>query len=126
MAISQDFLDYVGELLAPLGTITSRRMFSGAGVYLDGMIIALILRDTFYFKVDDQTRPSFMEAGSNGPFVYDTQDGPRTMNGYWTAPERLFDEPEEFQAFARAALGVSLRSAKSKPAKRSARRKGAA
>jgi TfoX/Sxy family transcriptional regulator of competence genes len=39
--------------------ITTRRLFSGAGLYCDGVIFALILRDTLYFKVDDGNRRAY-------------------------------------------------------------------
>ena len=38
---------------------------------------------------------------------------------YWRAPERLYDEPDEFVEWARRALAVSLAS----PAKKKAKRK---
>jgi DNA transformation protein len=108
MSISSEFFAFVREQFAPLGLITSRRMFSGAGVYIDGMIVALLFDDELYFKTDDTTRPAF-EAEGCAPFGYDTKDGRRVLTSYWKAPERLFDEPDEMQAFARAALGVSRR-----------------
>jgi len=58
MALSADFLDFLQDQLRGLGRITSRRMFSGAGLYCEGVIFALILRDTLYFKVDDGNRPA--------------------------------------------------------------------
>ena len=45
MATRTEFLEFVTDQLAPLGHVTTRRMFSGAGVYCDGVIFALILRD---------------------------------------------------------------------------------
>ena len=44
MAPSADFLTFLQDQLRGLGTITSRRMFSGAGLYCDGLIFALIGR----------------------------------------------------------------------------------
>ncbi len=56
MASNPEFIAFVTDQLAPLGHVTTRRMFSGAGVYCDGVIFALILRDVVYFKVDDGNR----------------------------------------------------------------------
>ncbi len=68
MAPSADFLAFLTDQLRGLGTITTRRMFSGAGLYCDGLIFALILRDTLYFKVDDGNRQAY-EAEGLEPFT---------------------------------------------------------
>ena len=118
MPASADFIEFLREQLAPLGTITSRRMFSGASLYLDGTIFAYIFDDTLYFKVDAASRAMFEVEGST-PFTYDSKSGPRTINGMWRAPDRLFDDPDAMQEFARSALAAShRRAAKRKPKKR--------
>src|SRR5881275_310299 len=43
MAPSADFLEFLMDQLRGLGRITTRRMFSGAGLYCEGVIFALIL-----------------------------------------------------------------------------------
>lgn len=121
MAISDGFIAQVTEVLRPLGTITVRRMFGGAGVYCDGVIIALVNDDVLYLKTDDTTRPAFNAEGT-GPFRYATKDGEHTLTSYWRAPERLFDDEDEMLVWAKRALGVSraVGDAKTKTAKKSA------
>jgi DNA transformation protein len=90
-------------------------MFSGAGLYCDGLIFALILRDTLYFKVDDGNRQAYAAEGL-APFSYEADGEIRTIGAYWQVPERLFDEPDEMLDWARAALAASRRAAvKKKP-----------
>ena len=72
MAPSADFLEFLQDQLRGLGRITTRRMFSGAGLYCDGVIFALILRDTLYFKVDDGNRAAY-EAEGLEPFTYEAR-----------------------------------------------------
>ena len=69
MASSADFLEFLKDQLKGLGHVTTRRMFSGAGIYCDGVIFALLLRDTLYFKVDDGNRAAY-EAEGLKPFSY--------------------------------------------------------
>ena len=45
-------------------------MFGGAGVYCDGVMFALVPRDTLYFRVDDGNRAAY-EAEGLEPFTYD-------------------------------------------------------
>lgn len=112
--MSEPLHDLLIEHLAPLGRITVRRMFSGGGVYCDGVILALVLRDAVHFKVDDASRPDY-EAEGMAPFSYDTKTGRHVLTSYWRIPERLLDEPDELLVWARKALQASLRAGAEKP-----------
>jgi DNA transformation protein len=59
-------------------------MFSGAGLYADGVMFALIARETLYLKVDSETRPDF-EADGMEPFSYETSKGRNVIDSYWRA-----------------------------------------
>lgn len=125
--MSDHLHDLLIEHLAPLGRITVRRMFSGGGVYCDGVIVALVLRDAVHFKVDDTNRPDY-EAEGMAPFSYETKTGRHVLTSYWRIPERLLDEPDELLVWARKALQASLRAGaeKAKPKTRSRRAAAAA
>ena len=105
MAASEGFSELLGDLLAPVGQISVRRMFGGAGVYCDGLMIGLVADDTLYLKADETTRGDY-EAEGLGPFVYEGKGKPIAMS-YWRAPERLLDDAEEMAAWARKALAVA-------------------
>jgi DNA transformation protein and related proteins len=120
MARNSEFIDFVKDLLTPLGPVSSRPMFSGAGIYCEGVIFALILRDVLYFKVDAQTRAAYAAEGS-APFSYAARGRTVEIGSYWRAPERLFDEPEEMVTWARAALATGRRAEASKRPRRGRR-----
>ena len=127
MTLSADFLAFLKDQLRGLGPVSSRRMFSGAGLYCDGVIFALILRDTLYFKVDDGNRSAYEREGKQ-PFSYQARGRTMVIGTYWKAPERLFDEPEEMVEWARAALAAGRRAhvrKQSKPAAGRRRPRGA-
>ena len=110
--------DIIRDLFAEFGAIDIRRMFSGAGVFVDGRMIALIARDVIYFKADAATIPAFEREGL-APFTYATKNGEHTLNSYWRMPERLYDDPEELARWAREAHTVALRAVARKPGKKS-------
>lgn len=121
MAVSQGFIDMIREMLAPVGTISTRRMFGGAALYCDGILFAFADDDVLFLKADDTTKSRY-EAEGCGPFTYAGQTGPVSMQ-YWRLPERLYDEPDDMLEFAREAVGIA---AKRKLSKRSgAIKKGA-
>jgi len=113
MASTAEFLDFLKDQLRGLGHVTTRRMFSGAGIYCDGVIFALMLRDTLYFKVDDGNRRAY-EAEGLEPFSYEAKGKTVTIGAYWRVPERLFDAPDEMLEWARAAFAAGRRAAASK------------
>jgi DNA transformation protein len=113
MSASPGFITLLEDLLRPLGPITVRRMFGGAGVYCDGLFFAIVDDDTLYLKTDEKGRAAFAAEGM-GPFTYMTKDGPGTLMTYWRAPERLFDDSEDMIAWARQALDAAHRAAAKK------------
>lgn len=117
MAVSESLVALLQEQLEPLGRVTFRRMFSGAGVYCDGVIFALILRGTLHFKVDDGNRAAY-EAEGMAPFSYEAKRKMRQVGAYWRVPERLFDEPDEMVEWARAAVAAGRRATVDKKQKK--------
>jgi DNA transformation protein len=108
MVASDSFAAFLCEQLAPLGRITMRRMFGKTGVFCDGLMLAMVRDDALYFRVDEGNRAAFKEAESFPPLNYAKKGGTIDL-AFWRAPERLFDEPDELVAWARAALAAAGR-----------------
>ena len=116
MVASNSFSAFLREQLAPLGHVTLRRMFGKTGVFCDGLMLGMVRDDALYFRVDDDNRAIFREAEAFPPLNYEKGGGTIDL-AFWRAPERLFDEPDELLAWARAALAAAGRvAAKRKPA----------
>ena len=115
--VSNNVVDLLSEMLRPLGTVSVRRMFGGAMVYIDGVALGLLDNDVLYLKADDTNKGMF-EAEGQGPFVYEGKTKPVAMS-YWRVPERLYDEPDEMAEWGRAALqaarGAAITKKKTKP-----------
>jgi DNA transformation protein len=108
MVASDSFADVLREQLAPLGHVTLRRMFGKTGVFCDGLMLAMVRDDALYFRVDDDNRAAFSEAEAYPPLNYAKKGGTIDL-AFWRTPERLFDEPDEFLAWARQALAAARR-----------------
>jgi DNA transformation protein len=108
MVASDSFAEFLREQFAPLGHITVRRMFGKTGVFCDGLMLGMVRENTLYFRVDDDNRAAFKEAESFPPLNYEKKGGTIDLS-FWRAPERLFDEPDELVAWARAALAAAQR-----------------
>ena len=119
--------EFLRDLFAEFGPVSVRRMFSGAGVYADGVIFALVLRDVLYLKADETTSARFAAEGC-GPFQYQRKGSKArkpTALPYWRIPDRLYDDPAELADWARAALAVARASAAAKAKRTSDKGKNA-
>lgn len=112
--------DWCCELLAPLGTVRTRRMFGGHGLYVDEVFIALIAGEQLYLKVDDDSRPQFEAAGC-ALFEYQSSDGRRAVMSYHAAPAEAMESPALMMPWARLAMNAALRARQAKPAARKTR-----
>lgn len=117
--MTNEFIEFVKDQMARLGPIVSRRMFSGAGLYHDGVIFALTLREVLYFKVDEGNRAAY-EAEGLSPFSYQVKGRTVEIGSYRRVPERLFDDADEMVDWARAALAAGRRAQAKKTRRRPA------
>ena len=108
MVASAGFAEFLREQLAPLGRVTTRRMFGKTGVFCNGLMLGMVSDDSLYLRVDDQNRTLFKEAEAAPPLSY-VKKGVAIDLAYWPIPERLLDEPDEFLTRARAALAAARR-----------------
>lgn len=108
MVASAGFAEFLREQLAPLGRITTRRMFGKTGLFCRGLMLGIVSDDTLYLRVDDHNRAMFKEAEAAPPLRY-LKKGVTIDLAYWRLPDRLLDEPDEFLTWARAALAAARR-----------------
>lgn len=109
------FHEFVIELFAPMGTVSIRRMFGGAGVFRNGLMFALLGDDTIYLKTDAALRAD-LEAEGCAPFLWTKPSTGEVIDmGYVGLPSSAMDDPEEASAWARRALAVARAKAAAKP-----------
>jgi len=121
--------DFIHDLFAPFGQVTIRRMFSGAGIFRDGLMFGLIVREVIYLKADETSTGDFEREGC-GPFTYirGKNSGRPKQHAlpFWRLPERLYDDPDELADWARKALDVAQRkklATRKKPTRKTTKRK---
>lgn len=111
---SNDFANYVLDLLAPLGPCTARKMFGGYGIHLDDLNFAIIIYDQLGLKVDSENHAMFEGAGCQ-PFIYEAKGRSIPMS-YWSVPAEAMESPAEMLPWARLAHAAALRAAAKKAA----------
>lgn len=118
MAASDEYTEYVLELLEPIGPVKASRLFGGIGVSRASVQFAMIMDNSLYFVVDDGTRSHYEAAGMR-PFSYETQKGRVQVRRYFEVPEEVLSDPDELRVWARASMRAAAQ--KKKP-RRSPRR----
>ena len=101
--------DFLRDLFDGIGPVSIRRMFGGYGIYQDGVIFAVVLRDRLLLKGDADIAGAY-EAAGMVRWQYVGRHGRPVAMPYWQAPESAMDDPDEMTALARSALEAARRS----------------
>ena len=96
------------DLFHHFGPIAVRRMFGGEGIFVDDLMIGIVVDEQIYLKAGDGNRADFEAEGAR-PFTYHRgKERNATSLSYYTVPERLLDDPEEFGHWARKSHDTAL------------------
>ena len=112
MGKSNEFVEFVLEMLQLFGSVIAKPMFGGYGLYADGVMFALIADDTLYFKADELTKNDFIELGQ-APFSY-SKNGSQYKMSYYCAPDDVLEDIELMNVWAQKAYNAAIRVNKEK------------
>jgi DNA transformation protein and related proteins len=107
-----ELVDSLPDLFHGLGSIRTKRMFGGYGVYADEVFFAWVVRDVLYLKGDEITAPHFAERGLSR-FEY-VKDGKVMTMAFYQAPAEVLEDPDEALRWGRYAIDASLRADRKK------------
>lgn len=102
-----EFLHHVLDLLQVAGPVSARSMFGGHGLFMDGLMFAIVIDDVLYLKVDDQIAYLFEDEGLP-PFVY-TRQGKEVSLSYCQAPDVVLEDVDEMRRWADLAWAAAVR-----------------
>jgi len=106
---TKDFHEYIiNDVLGHIEGITSKAMFGGYGIYLDGTIFALITEsDELRFKANDITKEKYEALGGQQFIYHGHQSKASTSMPYWQVPEVIMENREQIEDWAREAAALS-------------------
>ena len=105
----KEFITYVVELMQSIGAVSAKRMFGGCGIFMDGLMFALVADNTLYLKADSETESEFEEKGLER-FKYNKKGKEYSMS-YYSAPEEALEDVDEMSDWALKSYGAALRAA---------------
>ena len=110
MKTKNEFVANLSDVFERFGHIEAKPMFGGYGIYHDGLMFALVADDVLYLKVDERSVGDF-KALDLPPFEFEKK-GKKMQMSYYTAPEQIFDDPDEAKEWADRAYSAALRARK--------------
>jgi len=105
-----EFVDYLLELMQPLGPVSAKAMFGGYGIYIDDIMFALVADDVLYLKTSAANLPDFEQHGLP-PFSYE-RNGKAYNMSYSEAPAEVLDDTDVMQLWANKAIEAALKNRK--------------
>jgi DNA transformation protein len=104
MAVTREDAEHLRDLFAGLGSVTTRPMFGGLGIYHEGTIFALMDGDGGVLIKGKGAFVQALELLGCEQWVHTRKDGGTAAMPYWSLPDSARDDPEEAVALAREAL----------------------
>jgi DNA transformation protein len=101
MNLSHAYLDRILAQLAQVAGITHRRIFSGAGLYYQGVQFALVVNDRLYFCTDEHSRPLYQQQGMG---AFQPRLATQVESRFYQVPEKVFNQPAELHHWLRIAI----------------------
>lgn len=109
------YIDFITDLFQVIGPVTAIRMFGGHGLFLEGLMFAIVDKSTLYLKTDDQTESLFIDKGME-KFSYQRQ-GKQCYLNYHQAPEEALEQLEQTRHWGNLAYQTALTTAAKSPKK---------
>jgi DNA transformation protein and related proteins len=99
------------DLFSDMGSLSVRKMFGGAGIYLDGVMFVLIGYGDIYLKADAVNMGRFVQA-SCPPFVFESKEGKAMEMSYRRMPEDALDDASEALMWGKLGFEAAKRARK--------------
>lgn len=106
LSASAEYTEYVLELLEPIGPVRMGRFFGGVGITYNSVQFAMIMGNSLYFAVDEDSRKKYEQAGMR-PFSYMTKKGRVQVRKYFELPEDVLTDPEQLRQWAKESIHVA-------------------
>ena len=111
LTASAEYTEYVLELLESIGPVRVSRFFGGVGISHGLVQFAMIMGNSLYFVVNDNTRQKYEKAGMTA-FSYTTRKGRVQVRKYFELPEEVLTDTEQLRLWASESIQVAAKTKK--------------
>ena len=103
---TQEYVEYILELLTPVKTISIGRFFGGIGLKSGDTQFAMVMDNSLFFVVDDITRNKYQEYGTEC-FWYNTKKKKVNVKKYHEVPAEIIENNEAIIEWAIEAINIA-------------------
>lgn len=103
-----EFVEFIVDSLIPVGAVHARGMFGGWGLYLDGLMFALIDKDELYIKADETNKQDFINRRML-PFTYGGKRVEKVEMPYYNLPTDAYDDLDLMVELCRTSVEAAKR-----------------
>ena len=89
--LKDELVALVHERLEPL-PITTRAMFGGRGLFLDGAFFGIVIDRKLYFRTDEDSRPDYQDRGMPALQPKYRPRGPKTVDRNFEVPSDVMSD----------------------------------
>ncbi|MCI4661952.1 MAG: TfoX/Sxy family protein [Neomegalonema sp.] len=101
------YVAHLHDLMTSIMPVSASRMFGGHVFRADGTLIASVIKDQLYLRVDEALRAELKAQGSR-PFTYQRSGREIIVERWYSAPEGADEDPDILRPWLERALAASL------------------
>lgn len=102
---------YYVDQLSGWAEVTTRPLFGAVALYRSGQVFAMVWHGALYFKVDDESRAEYEDAGSRA-LGYVSAGEEHALKSYWGVPADVVESKDKLHAWAKRAYQAALKGGK--------------
>lgn len=104
MSVNDGFMEHIHQMLSGIDGFSVRKMFGGAGLYVNGNIFGIVNEATMYLKTDRTNQDDFIKKGMERfkPF----KDRPMNMP-YFEVPPEVLEDSEVLKEWSLRSLEIT-------------------
>ena len=104
MSLDKELVSQITNDLQPLGPVTSKSMFGGAGLFYEGKMFAMVSSDNrFWLKVDDSNKAKY-EQLSMQQF---NESAKNKGMPYYEVPGEVFENTDKLLEWAQESINIT-------------------
>lgn len=108
MAVREEYLAYIIDQLSEFGSVDSKKMFGGIGLFRQNLMFGMIGGEVFRLKVDEQNQKEYEERGmTQFPAGKKKKGMP-----YWEVPSEVLEDKAELAKWATKSFEAAQRAKK--------------
>jgi DNA transformation protein len=112
MRVKSSLASYVAEQLAFLGSLSSRGIFGGVGIFVDERLLGIVIGESLYLHTDKSNLDDYVSRGM--PQFKPYPNAFDLTTDHHQVPAEIVNDAEQLKSWGQRALTAAVESARAK------------